>query len=55
MAIEDAGEDPDRWLALGSDRAANLLEGVVLLTSEGDQITIPAMAMRAKYQELLDR
>lgn len=53
LAIEDAGEDPDRWLVLGPDRAGNLLEVVVLITAEGDQLTIHAMPMRAKYQELL--
>lgn len=46
---------PDRWLVLGPDRARNLLEVVVLITGEGDQTTIPAMATRAKYEELLDR
>jgi len=40
---------------LGPDRARNLLEVVVLITGEGDQTTIPAMATRAKYEELLDR
>lgn len=53
LAIEDAGEDPDRWLVLGPDRAGNLLEVVVLITAEGDQLAIHAMPMRAKYQELL--
>jgi hypothetical protein len=27
LAIEDAGEEPDRWLLIGSDRVGNLLEG----------------------------
>jgi hypothetical protein len=26
LAIEDIGEDPDRWLVLGPDRAVNMLE-----------------------------
>ena len=30
--IDDLGEDPDRWLLIGADRAANLIEIVVLLT-----------------------
>lgn len=25
LAVEDVGEDPDRWLVLGPDRAGNLL------------------------------
>lgn len=53
LAIEDAGEDPDRWLVLGPDRAGNLLEVVVVITAEGTQLAIHAMAMRAMYQELL--
>jgi hypothetical protein len=32
LAIEDIGEDPDRWLVLGPDRSANMLEVVVLTT-----------------------
>jgi hypothetical protein len=34
LAIEDAGEDPDRWLLIGPDTAGNLLEVVVLITAE---------------------
>jgi hypothetical protein len=33
LAIEDAGEDPDRWLLIGPDPAGNLLEVVVLITA----------------------
>jgi hypothetical protein len=55
LAIEDAGEEPDRWLVLGPDRSANLLEVVVLITSVGEQIAIHAMPMRDKYRELLER
>jgi uncharacterized DUF497 family protein len=54
LAIEDAGEDPDRWLVLGADQAGNLLEVVVLLTAEGAQLAIHAMAMRPKYRRLLE-
>ena len=49
-----AGEDPDRWLIIGPDRAGNLLEVVVLMTKEGAQIAIHAMAVRPKYRRLLD-
>ena len=54
LAIEDAGEDPDRWLLIGADTAGNLLEVVVLITAEGPQIVIHAMPMRDKYARLLD-
>ena len=55
LAIEDAGEDPDRWLLIGPDSAGNLLEVVVMITLEGRQIAIHAMPMRDKYQKLLGR
>ncbi len=53
LVIEDAGEDPDRWLVIGPDRAGNLLEVVVLLTVEGTQLAIHAMPLRAKFGRLL--
>ena len=53
LAIEDAVEDPDRWLVLGPDRAGNLLEVVVLMTVESTQLAIHAMAMRPKFNRLL--
>ncbi len=55
LLIEDAGEDPDRWLVIGSDGAGNLLEVVVLMTVEGTQLAIHAMPMRAKFNRLLGR
>jgi len=54
LATEDAGEDPDRWLVLGPDRAGNLLEIVVLVTDE-KRIIIHAMSMRAQYRRLLEQ
>ncbi|MDQ5834020.1 MAG: hypothetical protein M3550_13335 [Actinomycetota bacterium] len=54
LAIQDAGEDPDRWLVIGPDRAGNLLEVVVITTVEDTQLAIHAMAMRAKYGRLLE-
>jgi hypothetical protein len=54
MVIDDLGEDPDRWLVVGPDRAANLRAVIVLITSEGDQLIIHAMALRAVYRRLLD-
>lgn len=53
LAIEDIGEDPDRWLVLGPDRAANMLEVVVLITSDGGRLAIHAMPMRPTYERLL--
>ena len=53
LAIEDIGEDPDRWLVLGPDRAANMLEVVVLITAERTQLAIHAMPMRPIYEQLL--
>ncbi len=52
--VEDLGEDPDRWLVIGPDRAANLLEVIVLITAEGDELIIHAMPLRAVYRKLLD-
>ena len=43
LATEDAGEDPDRWLLIGPDRAGNLLEVVVMILVEGSQVVIHAM------------
>lgn len=54
MVVDDIGEDPDRWLFIGPDRAANLLEVVVLITAEGHELIIHAMPLRAVYRKLLD-
>jgi hypothetical protein len=54
LAIEDAGDDPDHWLVMGPDRAGNLLEVVVLVTTEGTQLAIHAMKMRAKFRRLIE-
>jgi len=53
LATEDAGEEPDRWLVVGPDRAGNLLEMIVLQSVEGEYVVIHAMPMRAKYRRLL--
>lgn len=55
IAVEDLSEDPDRWLVIGPDRSANLLELAVLVTAEGDEIVIHAMPLRAIYRKLLDQ
>ncbi|HEX5945309.1 MAG TPA: hypothetical protein VFY82_03500 [Acidimicrobiales bacterium] len=54
IVVDDLGEDPDRWLVIGPDRAANLLEIVVLVSVEGDELIIHAMPLRAVYRKLLD-
>jgi hypothetical protein len=54
LLVEDLGEDPDRWLVIGPDRAANLLEIVVLVTAEGDELIIHVMPLRAIYRKLLE-
>ncbi len=53
LTTKHAGEDPDRWMVLGPDRAANLLEVVVMMTVEATQIAIHAMPLRPKYWHLL--
>ena len=55
LAVEDIGEDTDRWLVLGPDLAGNLLEVVVLITSEGSEMIIDAMPMRTMYRRMLER
>lgn len=54
VVVEDLGEDPDRWLVIGPDHAANLLEIVLLITSDGDELIIHAMPLRPAYRKLLD-
>lgn len=52
LAVEEIGEDPLRYLVLGPDRAANLLELVVLDRPTGPAV-IHAMQMRDQYRRLL--
>ena len=47
------GEVPARTLYLGSDRAGNMLEVVVLEPDDGRALAIHAMAMRPKYRTRL--
>lgn len=54
LVIDDLGEDPDRWLVVGPDHAGNLLEIVVLISSDGVEFVIHAMPMRPKYRKLLE-
>jgi len=52
LVIEEVGQDPTRYLVLGPDRSANLLELVVLDRPNGP-VVIHAMPMRPQYQRLL--
>lgn len=49
----DDGEDPDKALYLGPDRAARLLEVVVAVRADGAEVVIHAMKMRPMYESLL--
>lgn len=52
VVIEEVAEDPVRYLLLGSNRAGNLLELVILDRPQGPAV-IHAMKMRSKYGHLL--
>lgn len=54
MVVEEVGDDPLRYLILGPDRAANLLELVVMDRPQGPAV-IHAMGMRPQYRRLLPR
>lgn len=54
MAVDELADDPLRYLVLGPDRGANLLELVVLDRPQGPAV-IHAMAMRPQYRRLLPR
>ena len=54
LVIEEVAEDPVRYLVLGPDRAANLLELIILDRPHGPAV-IHAMQMRSKYRRLLPR
>ena len=53
LLVEEVADDPVRYLVLGPDRAANLLELVVLDRPQGPAV-IHAMAMRTQYRRLLE-
>jgi hypothetical protein len=52
--VEAIAEDPIRYLVLGPDRAANLLELVVIDRPQGPAV-MHAMPMRPKYRRLLPK
>lgn len=53
LVVEDAGDEPDRWLVIGPDRAGNLLEIVVLVPEGREFLVIHAMNMRVQFRRLL--
>ena len=53
LYVADDGEDPDKALYLGPDRAARLLEVVVAARADGTEVVIHAMRMRSTYESLL--
>lgn len=55
LYVGDDGDDPDKALYLGPDRAARLLEIVVAVRSDGSEVVIHAMKMQARYRPLLDQ
>jgi len=52
VVVEEVAEDPVRYLVLGPDRSANLLELIVMDRPQGPAI-IRAMAMTELYRSLL--
>jgi hypothetical protein len=53
LATEDAGEDPDRWLLIGPDRAGNCLEVVVMIPLKAAGSSSTPCPMRDEYLRLL--
>jgi hypothetical protein len=53
LFVADDGEEQDKALYLGPDRAARLLEIVVAVRVDGTEVVIHAMKMRAEYEVLL--
>lgn len=49
----DPAADPPRVLAIGADRAGNLLEIVWLELEGGTELVIPAMPLRPSFYALL--
>jgi hypothetical protein len=53
LYVGDDGDDFDKTLYLGPDRAARLLEIVVVVRADGTELVIHAMKMRQTYAALL--
>jgi len=54
ITVDEVGDDPVRWLVLGTGRAGNLLELVVMDRPAGPAV-IHAMPMRTQYRRLLPK
>jgi hypothetical protein len=52
----EIGDDdsPRRWLLLGADGSGRILEWIVRIFDDGREMVIHAMAMRSKYQVVLE-
>jgi uncharacterized DUF497 family protein len=57
VVVDEVGDDdsPRRWLVLGVDGGARMLELIVLVFDDGREMVIHAMTMQAKYETLLPR
>jgi hypothetical protein len=53
LVVEQVAEDPDRFLVLGPDPSARILELIVLDRPLGPAV-IHAMQMRQQYRSLLE-
>ncbi len=42
-ALREVELDEDRWLVLGPDRTANIVELIILITDQGDERAVHAM------------
>jgi hypothetical protein len=51
----DAASDPPKVLAIGPDRAGNLLEVIVLELADDQLLAIHAMPLRRAFHDLLPR
>lgn len=51
----DADADPPKLLAIGPDRAGNMLEVIMLELAEGRLLAIHAMPLRRSFYDLLPR
>jgi len=49
----DADSDPPKVVAIGPDRAGNLLEVILLELAEGELLAIHAMPLRPAFHDLL--
>jgi hypothetical protein len=50
----DPDSNPPKVVAIGPDRAGNMLEVIVLLFDDDRQLVVHAMALRKKFYRLLE-